>query len=91
MAQKSGTLNILVGDYVRIRQSMRSPYAGETGTVSEIQMNGSQTVYLVHFDDGLLFSYNVDEIEHIGEPREEGWLRPGGRSNPRPPTMHSER
>ncbi len=80
-----------IGDLVRIKPSIRSPYSGETGTVSEIILNIGTPVYLVHFEDDLVFSYGASELDPIENPQPEERPRPGARPNPGLPGIHHGR
>ena len=52
-----------VGDTVRIKDSIRSPYANYTGMVCQIESSTAETEYLVRFPDSLAFRYCADEME----------------------------
>ena len=54
-----------VGDNVRIKQSIRSPYAGHAGSICQIDTSGAGTEYLVRFSDGLAFRYTANEMELV--------------------------
>ena len=54
-----------VGDNVRIKQSIRSPYAGHAGTICQIDTFEAETEYLVRFSDGLAFRYTANEMEFV--------------------------
>ena len=54
-----------IGDSVRIRESIRSPYAAHFGTVSEVDSSLKPFEYLIRFSDGLAFRYSADEMELI--------------------------
>jgi hypothetical protein len=54
-----------IGDNVRIKQSVRSPYSGHAGTVCLVDSVGADFVYLVQFSDGLAFRYTAGEMELI--------------------------
>ena len=57
----------LVGDVVRIRESWRLPLQGSQGTVSEIDYRDPYGVYLVTFENGLHFRYQVDNIIPVSD------------------------
>jgi hypothetical protein len=52
-----------IGDAVRIKVSIRSPYAGQAGTVCQIESSEGELEYLVRFSDGLAFRYTGYEME----------------------------
>ena len=52
-----------VGDTVRIRDSIRSPYAGQTGKIFEMGSCVNGMEYLVRFPDTLAFRYCAEEME----------------------------
>jgi hypothetical protein len=54
-----------VGDKVRIKDSIRSPYAGKTGKVCEVDSSAIGMEYLVRFPDALAFRYSAVEMELI--------------------------
>ena len=54
-----------IGDNVRIKVSIRSPYAGHTGRISQIDVCEDGLEYLVRFSDGLAFRYEAGEMELI--------------------------
>jgi hypothetical protein len=54
-----------VGDRVRIKDSIRSPYAGKTGKVCEVDPSTTGMEYLVGFPDALAFRYSATEMELI--------------------------
>jgi hypothetical protein len=51
------------GDHVRIKKSIRSPYAGQSGIVFQLEPGGDEMEYLVRFADGLVFRYDAAEME----------------------------
>lgn len=51
------------GTRVWIRQSRRSPCAGQAGVLLSIDMNDERGPYLVRFDDGTEFRYKSREID----------------------------
>jgi len=57
--------DIKVGNFVRIRRTWRSPYAGRLGVVSAIELSDRYGIYMIEFEDGLQFRYNRHELEPI--------------------------
>ena len=51
------------GDHVRIKKSIRSPYAGQSGIVFQLEPGIDEPEYLVRFSDGLVFRYDAAEME----------------------------
>ena len=51
-----------VGSFVRIHNSARKPLAGRTGTVIAVSSVDPYGPYLVEFEDGLRFRYQVSEF-----------------------------
>ena len=51
------------GDHVRIKNSIRSPYAGQHGVIFDLETDRDATEYLVRFEDGLVFRYDAEEME----------------------------
>jgi hypothetical protein len=62
---KESEITFHIGDNVRIRASIRSPYAGHTGTISQIDWSEDGFDHLVRFSDGLAFRYTAGEMELI--------------------------
>jgi hypothetical protein len=52
-----------VGDIVRIKDSIRSPYAGQTGKIFEMGSSATGMEYLVLFPDTLAYRYCAEEME----------------------------
>ena len=57
------SIDITVGNAVRIRRAWQSPYAGRLGVVSAIEPNDHYGMYLIEFEDGLEFRYKRHELE----------------------------
>ena len=55
------------GSRVRIRESLRAPYAGCFGIVTDVDYGDSKGPFLVRFDDGTQFRYKAAEIESAQE------------------------
>jgi hypothetical protein len=55
--------SIAVGNRVRIRENQRSPYAGQSGVVSHLDMEDGRAPYLVRFVDGMQFRYKAEEFD----------------------------
>lgn len=53
-----------IGDFVRVKASIRSPHAGRVGILVGIDSGDTYGTHLVRFDDGLRFRYADDELEH---------------------------
>jgi hypothetical protein len=51
-----------VGNRVQIRESERSPYSGQCGVVSSVDLTDGRAPYLVHFEDGMQFRYKAEEF-----------------------------
>jgi hypothetical protein len=67
------SIDIKVGNAVRIRRTWRSPYAARLGVVSAIEPNDFYGTYIIEFEDGLHFRYQRQEFEptettYIHEP-----------------------
>jgi len=62
---KEQTEQFHIGDNVRIKESIRSPYAGQTGTICDVENAESRSEYLVRFPDYLRFRYTAEELELI--------------------------
>ena len=52
-----------IGDTVHIKDSIRSPYAGQTGKILEVGSSATGMEYLVRFPDTLAFRYCAEEME----------------------------
>jgi hypothetical protein len=57
-----------IGDRVRIRESQRSPYPGQSGVVSSVDLKDARAPYLVRFADGMEFRYKAQEVESAHAP-----------------------
>jgi hypothetical protein len=55
--------SLSIGDRVRIRESRRSPYPGQYGVVSRVDLKDERAPYLVQFEDGMQFRYKAEEVE----------------------------
>ena len=62
---KETTTMFHIGDIVRIRFSIRSPYAGHIGTIYQVDPFETGSEYLVRFPDTLAFRYTGDEMELV--------------------------
>jgi hypothetical protein len=65
------------GESARVRQSIHSPYSGQTGIVLDFDPSDNRGAYLVIFSDGLQFRYRPQELEplnRIPKPRVLGSL-----------------
>lgn len=51
------------GERVRIRRSWRSPYSGCTGVLVAVETEDSYGAYVVQFDDGMQFRYQLAELQ----------------------------
>jgi len=51
------------GERVRIRRSWRSPYSGCTGVLVVVETDDSYGAYVVQFDDGMQFRYQLAELK----------------------------
>jgi len=61
MLDKSSTpIDIRTGNAVRIRRTWRSPHTGRLGFVSAIEPNDVYGAYIIEFEDGLHFRYQVE-------------------------------
>jgi len=61
----------------RVRQSIHSPYPGQTGIVLDYDPSDKRGAYLLMFSDGLQFRYNLQELEPLDrtpKPRVFGTL-----------------
>jgi hypothetical protein len=68
MINHSGSEVILhIGDFVRVKASIRSPHAGRVGVLVRIDSGDTYGTHLVRFDDGLRFRYANDELEANAE------------------------
>ena len=54
-----------VGQRVRIKRSIRSPYAGRSGVIIGIYPEDRYGTHLVFFDDGVQFRYVQDELKAV--------------------------
>ena len=54
-----------LGDCVRVRKSMRSPYGGRLGVIIGIALHDRYGTHLVQFADGMDCRYQVDELEFV--------------------------
>jgi hypothetical protein len=64
MIDHSDSKTILrIGDFVRIKASIRSPHAGRIGVLVRIDSGDTYGTHLVRFEDGLRFRYADDELE----------------------------
>lgn len=61
--KRSTTDEVKVGYRVLIRSSSGSPYAGQTGIITEINRDDCYGAILVRFSDGLQFRYARSELE----------------------------
>jgi hypothetical protein len=52
-----------IGDFVRVKESIRSPHAGRVGVIVGIDSRDTYGTHLVRFDDGLRFRYTGEELE----------------------------
>ena len=52
-----------VGQRVRVKQSIRSPYSGCSGVLTGISRNDRYGTHLVCFNDGAQFRYTPDELK----------------------------
>ena len=59
------SIDIRVGNTVRIRRTWRSPHGGRFGVVSEIEPNDAYGAYIIEFEDGLHFRYHRQELEPV--------------------------
>src|SRR5262245_35468543 len=57
------SIDIRVGNPVRIRRSWQSPNVGRLGVVSAIEPNDPYGMYVIEFEDGLQFRYERHELE----------------------------
>jgi hypothetical protein len=57
------SVDIKVGNAVRIRRTWRTPYAGSIGVVSAIEPSDLYGIYMIEFEDGLQFRYKRYEFE----------------------------
>ena len=68
MARVEGQAMFEVGSQVKIRKSSRSPLAGESGRVADIDRRDPYGPYLVLFDNGLSFRYRETEVTLLHDP-----------------------
>ena len=52
-----------VGQRVRVKRSIRSPYSGRSGVLIGISRNDRYGTHLVYFNDGAQFRYTPDELK----------------------------
>src|SRR5215831_834046 len=57
------SIDIRVGNPVRIRRTWRSPNVRRLGVVSAIEPNDPYGMYVIEFEDGLQFRYERHELE----------------------------
>ena len=66
MFDKNGVrIDLGCGNHVRIRRGWRTPLAGRSGVVSSIEPNDPYGTYLIHFEDGLQFRYERQDLELV--------------------------
>jgi hypothetical protein len=69
MLDKNGiTIDLRIGNDVRIRRCWRSPLGGRSGLVSAIDPNDRYGTYLIQFEDGLQFRYERQDLEPVVAP-----------------------
>jgi|GEM_PF-3424431 len=54
-----------VGDYVRVRRTIRAPLQGQSGRIVEVCMRDERAPYLIQFSNGLQFRYLFEELQRI--------------------------
>ena len=59
------SVDIKLGNAVRIRRTWRSPHVGRVGVVSAIEPSDAYGAYIIEFEDGLHFRYERHEFEQI--------------------------
>lgn len=55
------------GESARVRQSIHSPYSGQTGIVLDFDPSDNRGAYLLMFSDGLQFRYKPQELESLDQ------------------------
>ena len=63
--RKDDPIPLRDGDQVRIRSKARTPYAGRLGVVRAVEPTDAHGPYLVEFDDGMQFRYELQELERL--------------------------
>jgi hypothetical protein len=64
MLDKNGiSIDLRIGNDVRVRRSWCSLLGGRSGVVSAIDPNDRYGTYLVQFEDGLQFRYERQDLE----------------------------
>lgn len=71
---RDNLVSFFVGNRVRIRESRRSPYSGEWGVLSSVDLQDERAPYLVCFEDGTQYRYSADEVELPGTRTGHGLL-----------------
>jgi hypothetical protein len=56
-----------IGDFVRVKASIRSPHGGRVGVLVGIDSDDTYGTHLVRFEDGLRFRYTNDELDAVDE------------------------
>ena len=64
-ANRTTSIDIKVGNAVRIGRTRRSPNAGRLGVVTAIEPRDLYGPYIVEFEDGLHFRYERQELERV--------------------------
>ena len=71
---RDNLLSFFVGSRVRIRESRRSPYSGEWGVLSSVDLHDERAPYLVSFEDGTQYRYSANEVELPAARASQGLL-----------------
>ena len=62
------SIDLRIGNDVRVRRSWRSPLGGRSGVLAAIDPNDRYGTYLIQFEDGLQFRYERQDLELVFAP-----------------------